>query len=72
MTYYDLYQVCKVCRRRNKPKSFIFISNKKGKEYTKMNETLLDLKEKREVVEKDIEILFKTLKEELKENAQTD
>ena len=37
-----------------------------------MNETLLDLKEKREVVEKDIEILFKTLKEELKENAQTD
>ena len=37
-----------------------------------MNETLFDLKEKREVVEKDIEILFEKLKEELKENAQTD
>ena len=32
-----------------------------------MNETLQDLEQKREVVEKDIDFLFETLKKEIKE-----
>lgn len=67
MTYYDLYQVSKVCRQPFTKNITHIYCEENGKERTKMNETLYDLEQKRKAVELDIQSLYETLQKEFGE-----
>ena len=61
-------QVSKVCRRLFTTNINHIYCEENGKERHNMNETLYDLEQKRNAVELDIQALYETLQQEIKEN----
>lgn len=65
MTYYGLYQSCKVLQTAFAKNIIHIYCKENGKEQIKMNETLYDLEQKRKAVEQDIQALYETLQKEI-------